>query len=82
MDERNVTDTIKTINRVKRSLISRVYGCIRLGDCRCKGSDNWYVIFVASDEEWETLVNKLQVKRVWSNEDIPSYLKGMIYSTD
>lgn len=75
MNEEDVMDALKTLN------YNGIYD-VDVGNCGWKDERKWFIYFTANDLAWESIIDTLQIIRVWHSTDIPEDTKGYIYSND
>lgn len=75
MNEEDVMDALKTLN------CNGIYD-VNVGNCGWEDKRKWFIYFTANDLAWESIIDTLQIIRVWHSTDIPEDTEGYIYSND
>lgn len=75
MNEEDVMDALKTLN------YNGIYD-VDVGNCGWADERKWFIAFTANDLAWESIIETLQIIRVWHSTDIPEDTRGYIYSND
>ena len=78
LEEKDVTKTLGIINKHHR-----IPPDMRVGSCSDADERNrWFIHFTTTKAKWKAVRSDLKVKRVFEISDIPTDMKGVIYSMD
>lgn len=75
----DVTNTLNVVN----SIVGIYHADVRVYCCGWADSPRtWGIRLNATDKEWNKIVSRLNVMRIWSVKEIPSCIMRGVYSTD
>lgn len=82
VEEEDLNRVLTTIHSVNREVGSYTYMHMEIGNCGWADEKKWYIHFITSEDKWNVIKQKLNIVRIWFDEDIPCGTIGTVYSTD
>lgn len=83
VDADNVTNILHVVNHYDDNEIVQAITQLEVKRCEWDLTKRkWYINFTTTAERWNCIRHDLDIVRVWEEKDIPTNIKGVIYTTD